>query len=551
LKLKFPKRIIVLAVLLFSIAVLPLLVLFSLKGIIGQALASAPSDGGLKTISGMARAGLTLTRLYSTVLPQDVADFFRSAENKYLSNLLIFDLKNQISAATIQGLYGSGDTNMMLSAMELKANNLLKQLDTSGSDRKLIAFGRELLPLAKWAMGMDHKKTFLLVLQNSMEQRPTGGLVEGVGVAVFEKGRLLDVTWLKPEEVEASLTGSEDAPQPIRAMLGESKLLFRDANWALDGPGAALQMKKMYERATGRGIDGTVFFSTAGLEDMLETLGKESIKEKMAFSGPEYISQIAAGLGESLKNSPFLTIKGLLKGLQNENILIVPFEAEQARAASILGLDGGIKQLPCPAQLHSLKCLSNFIYVVDANLGANRADYFMKKSRRVSIVMNPSRPPVTVLDLSYFNTSTVDNSSSVYRGYTRVAIPLESIVQSAVMTENGQAVQIPIDNYVESGHHIVGLVVDVKPGESKVIRITYVSTTVIPIDRGTGGYILNLKKQSGDSVMTEVEVKLPEGITPLSVYPQPKVTGNSLNFMLPMVRSDSVVVEFAVNDLFR
>ena len=35
---------------------------------------------------------------------------------------------------------------------------------------------------------------------------------------------------------------------------------------------------------------------------------------------------------------------------------------------------------------------------------------------------------------------------------------------------------------------------EVKPGESKMIRITYVSTEKIPIDRGVGGYVLNLEE---------------------------------------------------------
>lgn len=88
------------------------------------------------------------------------------------------------------------------------------------------------------------EKTFLIILQNSMEQRPTGGLIEGIGVAVFEKGKLLDISWSSPNDVEASLTGSEDAPFPIKSMLAQSKLLFRDANWAVDGPGSAARIKK-------------------------------------------------------------------------------------------------------------------------------------------------------------------------------------------------------------------------------------------------------------------------------------------------------------------
>lgn len=550
-EIKFPKRIILLAFLLFSIGVLPLAGIVGLSTVAGMALRSVPSQAGLKTVSWISRVGISLTRLYPLWLSKNEADFFSSAENKYLTSLLKNGLKNQVEATAAQGLSGSGDTQALFSALENQANNLLKQLEASERDRSLIAFGRELLPLAKWSMGFDRKKTFLIILQNSMEQRPTGGLIEGIGVAVFEKGKLLDISWSSPNDVEASLTGSEDAPFPIKSMLAQPKLLFRDANWAVDGPGSAAQIKKMYERAMGRGVDGVVFFSTAGLDDVLVAIGKDPVKEKMAFSGPEYISQIASDLSGSLKTFPFLTIKGLLNGLQNENILIIPFEADQAGLASLMGIDGGVKAFPCPVQFRSSQCSANFIYVADANLGANRADYFIKKNRRVSLVLDPLSPPSTVLDLAYLNTATVDNSASSYRGYTRAIIPLSSVVRSVVLIENGQTVQIPTDNYVELGRHFVGFSLEVKPGESKMIRITYVSTEKISIDRGVGGYVLNLKKQSGDSVSTEVEFKFPDEITPLAVYPEAKIGASGLNFKLPMGKSSSVAVEFAVNSLFR
>lgn len=514
-------------------------------------MTSTPSERGLSMVSGASSVGLSLTRLYSPVIPDGLSLFFQSATNKYLSSLMIYDLKNQVEVFVSQGLNGSGDTQMMLSSMELKANNLLKQLDSSDSGRRLISFGRELLPLVKWSMGFDRKRTFLLILQNAMEQRPTGGLIEKVGIAVVEEGKLLDISWTSPEDVDALLAGSEDSPQPIRSMLGESKLLFRDANWAIDGPTAAQQLKKMYERATGRGIDGVVLFTTAGLEDILGMLGGGPNKEKLAFSGVDYISKVSNDLSDSLKAFPFLAIKGFLKGLENENIMVIPFDPTAARMASLQGIDGGIKKTPCPYQFRLPECAVNLVYVIDANLGANKADYFIKKSRRISLVLDPLVSPSTVVDLEYLNTSSIDNPSSDYRGYVRVAIPLESVVQSAVVIENGQAVQMPIDNFVELGRHILGFGLNVPPGESKVIRITYASTAKIPVDRGVGGYVVNLKKQAGDSVLTEMEIKFPDGVTPISVYPQAKVAGNSLNFKLDMAKSSSVALEFAIDDLFR
>ena len=509
---------------------------------------SKPSVSGLKMMAGLSQAGIALTRVYSSVLPEDPETFFETAESKYLSRVLIYDLKGQAERAVNQVINGKSGTPEAFLLMEQKANDLLKQLDPKDDSRKSIAFGRELLPLAKWAMGFDRKKTFLLVLENSMEQRPTGGLIEGLGIAVLEKGQLLDLTWFSPDDVEAGLTGSEDSPQPIKTMLAESRLLFRDANWSIDGPSAAAQLKKMYERATGRGTDGVIFFSTQGLEDIAMT---KNLKEKSAFAGPEFTLQIAKDIFQTLKTSPFPATRGLIAALRNEDVLFVPFEAGQAELAAQLGIDGGVKKYLCPAQLYSPKCSQNFIYIVDANLGAKKSDYFLKKGRRVLSTLTADSPPATTLELAYANTSTADGSSTVYRGYTRVVIPLEIVVQSVIEMKNGQAVQIMADNYVEFGQHIIGFPVEIMPGESLLVKINYISTNKIPIERGIGAYVLNLKKQAGDSVETEVRIKLPNGVTPLSVYPRAGISDSSLIFNLTMEKSDSVVVEFAINDLFR
>jgi len=73
----------------------------------------------------------------------------------------------------------------------------------------------------------------------------------------------------------------------------------------------------------------------------------------------------------------------------------------------------------------------------------------------------------------------------------------------------------------------------------------------ISIERGIGAYVMNLKKQAGDSVETEVRIKLPDGVTPLSVYPRAGILDGTLIFGMTMEKSDQAVVEFAVNDLFR
>jgi len=560
-KVKIPQKIGILLISAIGTVLLPLIFLVGLYLLDTAILSFPPTRPGLKIISFVSQTGGMLTNLYSPIIPNQTKIILETAENKYLSRLLIYELGVKIKQIVDMAVNRRDGLFEEFLSIEQKANDLLKQLGPTDNSRKQIAFGRELLPLAKWVMGFDRKKTFLIVLQNSMEQRPTGGLIEGVGIAVLEKGQLLDLSWLDPDDIEASLIGTEDSPQPIKTILEEG-LLFRDANWSIDGPSAAVQVKKMYERSMGRGIDGVIFFSTLGLEDIFSKIGKTAIglnseitagnlKERSAFAESDFTLQVAKTVFQTAAASPYSVIQGLIKSLQNENILIIPFDAEMSKIAGQLGIDGGVKKFICPTQLYSSKCSQNYIYIVDANLGGKRSDYFLKKNRRVLVNLAPYSLPESTLELTYTNTSIIESPSTAYRGYTRVVIPLESVIQSVVMVKNNQSVQIMADNYIEFGQHVIGFPLEIMPGEDVLIKIHYFSTNKIPIERGIGAYVLNLKKQTGDSVKTQVQVSLTEGITPLSVYPRAEILDNNLIFKLTMEKSDSAVIEFAVNDLFR
>jgi hypothetical protein len=77
-------------------------------------------------------------------------------------------------------------------------------------------------------LGKDGIKTYLILFQNNMELRPTGGFIGSYGLATFDSGRLTDLTINDVYSADGQLNGHVEPPAPIKDYLGE-------ANWWLQG----------------------------------------------------------------------------------------------------------------------------------------------------------------------------------------------------------------------------------------------------------------------------------------------------------------------------
>lgn len=426
---------------------------------------------------------------------------------------------------------------------------------------------RELIPIMKWVLGFGEKRTILLVVQNSSELRPTGGFLAGVGFLTFEKGRLLDVTLMDIDSVDAQLTGAERPPDPIRRLMGEDLWRARDANWNPDGPQAATHIERVVTRATGRSVDGTAFLTSQGVRRILSKTGPVLSPQGDEFSAENIIERVTFGGGASLdsgqtteplldavrglrgsftKDSAARFARGILDAASHQELFLTVHQPDIAQALSLVSFDGAIGASTCPVQFHSARCMSDFLGVFDANLSVNRADYFLERERNIHVALAPETEPTVTVTLVYRNTATTTaRPAGIYHGYTRVMVPLDAVITAMVEEKDGKSLEVIADHDVQYGKRVEGFYLHVPVGSATTIRMSYTRGTPFTLDNGIGGYNLLLQKQPGvDSAPTSIIVDHGPSIGPIGISPDAYSQDHSLLFDLVGDRTTNIAVEF-------
>lgn len=116
----------------------------------------------------------------------------------------------------------------------------------------------EALPLLPRIAGSGEAQTWLFLVQNSDELRPSGGFISSIGVATIEDGALRDWTLQDSYRFENWEAPHPDPPQPMRDHMGLDLWVTRDGNWWPDFPTSARAVSELYEINQGTPVDGVV-----------------------------------------------------------------------------------------------------------------------------------------------------------------------------------------------------------------------------------------------------------------------------------------------------
>lgn len=565
----------ILSVFLFS----PLVAQALIKAEIERQLVN-PTTSSERKVNQLSALGITVTNLSQPILQLfgqidttlQMRKLFSDAPREFDAKISLHNLDEKVSLLS-ESVFGSGNEQPepLLASLNTAVADVMGKLvsmENSENLRRLVSFGRDLLPLLKWGFGFDQKKTFALVIENSSELRPTGGFISAIGFLTLEKGKLLDLSFIDVYQIDSQLTGKEEPPEPIKKILGESAWLVRDANWDPDGPSSARQMEKMIARSTGRVVDGVVFIPATALKTILSTTGPvtlstgeeitaSNILEHTTFSGdldietgkqPNIMISTIQSL-RKLSEGPFASklIKGVLLALQSGDLIVTVNDSSPSLGHFAEKIDGHIEDAECFLQFQTKKCIADSIYIVDANLGVNKVDYFLKRERSLDVQISTDSDTSNTLTLRYRNTSpSSSRPGGNYRGYTRVYIPIDSVVSSIVeLTPQGQ-IEVQSDQGVETGKHVIGFYLDVPYGQETAIKIVYQRSQPLPVVNGVSAYSLLFQKQPGlMNVPTLITIHYPHSLKPLAITPDIKMATDSLLFYFSGDKTDTIAAEFA------
>lgn len=248
-------------------------------------------------------------------------------------------------------------------------------------------------------LGVEGKKTYLLLVQNEHELRPSGGLIESVVFLSIENGRLIDSKVFDIFTLERALKGEVEAPEDFQAIRKLDSLPLREANWSLDFPQSAEAIKKQLSSGLGIKIDGVITLNLQSLSEIIRALGPIALEEnkevvtagnlnEKAFSHYElqlverldsslFLTELSRAILEKLQTLSEAQVQELLlalgKELDSQNILF----ASEALPPS-LSWSGKLLSPRCPGGGEE-SCYIDYFSLFESNVGVNKANHEVER----------------------------------------------------------------------------------------------------------------------------------------------------------------------------
>jgi hypothetical protein len=429
----------------------------------------------------------------------------------------------------------------------------------------LLRMGLEAATVAPDLLGMDGPRTYLVLAMNEDERRPIMGYITGAGEVQVGAGRLVAMTFRDSYAVDDFTQPYPDPPEPLRRYMGIDLWVFRDSNWSPDFPTTARQAISLYRPGYPVLVDGVVAIDQRAVQQLVDALGPLEVEgaeepvtgqtviaymrqawapeggeltgewwqQRKSFMGP--LAQAAWGRVERGQVDWVALARTLLRLLEEKHLLIYLEHPDAAAVLAEQGWDGALR----PAS-------RDFLMVVDANVGYNRASARVREEITYQVDLRPS-PPQASLTLVYTHTSSVDYPcirevrydpvyeqmmDRCYWDYLRVYVPQGSqlldatripIPGEARFSGEGESGEIVIQP-AEEGPWLMFAVLGLLPPSVAQAR-TFIWTLpadVVQWEADEGGYSLWVQKQPGTrGHPLTVRVRLPEGSALLDAAPEP------------------------------
>jgi hypothetical protein len=120
-------------------------------------------------------------------------------------------------------------------------------------------------------------KTYLLLVENEDELRPTGGLVTAVGTLLMQDGRISSMNFENEDlTVDPLVDWSKPypaAPWQLQQYMNSPVLLLRDTSWFTNYPTAAWYAETLFSYVKGYSVNGEIAFDQQFLVEILQATG--------------------------------------------------------------------------------------------------------------------------------------------------------------------------------------------------------------------------------------------------------------------------------------
>ncbi len=445
----------------------------------------------------------------------------------------------KLSESTVELQAVKSDIELaILSLEQVPEDGLLKQVKEAVDPIKrqlplLEGIIHQAIPAAEslpTILGYPNEKTYLFLLQNNRELRPTGGFIGTFGIIKMADG---DIQTFETDNVynldnPAADFITEPSPGPIAQHTSTQNWLFRNINWSPDFPTTAVKAEGKYheEGGTEENIDGVIAVTPTFIESLLDLTGPltvegiefnseklfETLEHQVEYGyyeqgisdadRKEVIGALADKIMEELFNLPrsefSILWETFTENVDQKQILIFVDDPITQDLVLEQNWGGELKEYD-----------SDFLMFVDANLAALKTDNVMERELTYSVSREGDDYYGTA-EMLYRNTGYFDGFHTRYRTYTRIYLPkgAQLVEQSGFMTgdktQGGVATepetfeeQFTRPDGTVVDYSVVGGFIAIEPQNQGTIRIKYKLPESVTSQIQKNKYSLYVQKQAG------------------------------------------------------
>lgn len=396
-------------------------------------------------------------------------------------------------------------------------------------------------------------KTYILIFQNNSEARATGGFIGTYGILNFENGRMKISRIESIYALDGQLRERIAAPGALQRQ--ETPLWgMRDSNWFADFPSSSRKIISFFEKESGLLADGVISFTPDVFEKLLEITGPVAMPEygeTLAAQNFREVAQYKTSLDYDRQlNQPkrfladfaprFLARLQSLDENQGRQVITVLLDLVSQKQILMDSLD--------PTLEHDIKAFGlageikhtdgDYLAIIHSNVGGGKTDQDIEQTVQKQVRVSEAGQVRVDLAIIRSHHGFGEKFFPKNLDYLRVFVPAGSKLLAAAGFDDHELLLSRGENAVtdddlldqdaklkrdeqnkmyigeESGYAVFSNWLELSPGETKTVRLSYQLPEWLSSLNGSKQYRQLLQKQSGARAFDfDLKVTLPTKIT--------------------------------------
>ena len=314
---------------------------------------------------------------------------------------------------------------------------------------------KSFFPHLDYLLGTEKPTTYLILLQNNHEMRANGGFFGSYAVIEVSPGTVAgtpDSSQVEPKinvrfqdiyVPDGALVGHVDPPAPIQTAFKQGWFRLRDSDWEPDWPTAAKTIRWFLTKGDEINPDLLLTLNLTTIEKIIRLIGEVDVPEygfKLTadnlysllqneaeidfFPGStqkkDALTAVGAALTKRLsllKPDQYLQIgQILLDQLNHGNLLVNSTNSKIQEIILEKDWGGQLNSPPCEGgDKEGVLCLSDTVLLIEANLGANKANCCVERKSVHTINFSPYEGEIQrgyvshLINLTFTNNSPLEN----------------------------------------------------------------------------------------------------------------------------------------------